>query len=254
MMGARIPEAASKKRGRPKKAGGESGGNGISEADSKNAKWDWREQIAGMADDKLADIATRGNPEPAAAARAILEEREAASKKRRGRPKVMDKIFAKLAKDISPDVKTTRGLQNVHYRQRAFICLGLGDDARFKWLCDSEAMMKDGPNAWKPGILAELGRFNDDEELRAYAEAICEQKPKTKDAIVRLRRARLGNGARPNCTALTQQIARLVDAYRVAHPDATKRQILQAIENVYDAAEETLPDDVDASRILEGNK
>jgi hypothetical protein len=56
--------------------------------------------------------------------------------------------------------------------------------------------MKAGaPNAWRPSILSELGRFRNDETLRSFALALCEMRPrpKTKEAVSMLRRVRLGS-------------------------------------------------------------
>jgi hypothetical protein len=53
--------------------------------------------------------------------------------------------------------------------------------------------MKAGaPNAWRPSILSELGRFRNDETLRSFALALCEMRPrpKTKEAVSMLRHAR----------------------------------------------------------------
>jgi hypothetical protein len=80
-------------------------------------------------------------------------------------------------------------LQDYDRRVRA---LGLlCDDLAFRWLCDGKAMTAGGAK-WKPAILTELGRIDDEDDLREVARQLCELKPKTKDAIAAVRRWRLG--------------------------------------------------------------
>jgi len=173
---------------------------------------------------------------------------ETASEKKRGRPKVLDAVHEQIAKSCNHDVRTTRGLQNIHYRLRAQNCLI--DDERFKWLCDRDAMAKGAPNAWKPGILSELGRLDDDETIKAYAARICELKPKTKDAITMLRRARTGKAPDASVLDLTARLCRVVDDYVAAHLDVTARQLLVALANTRDAVEETFGKSEEAGEVI----
>jgi hypothetical protein len=158
---------------------------------------------------------------------------EAASKKR-GRPKAWSEAAMAVSRFCVPDVKTTRHLQNVAYRQLA---MGyLANDPAFAWLCDSERMTA-GDAAWRPGILAELGRFLEEETIKAYAARICELKPKTKDAIAMLRRARTGKASAPDTLDLTNKIIGLINQYAADRPGMTKDQILDAIATARDAVE-----------------
>lgn len=161
---------------------------------------------------------------------------EAASKKKRGRPKAWGEVVMAISQSCVPNVRTRRHLQNVSYREFAIGCLV--DDPQFAWLCDGRKMQSGEPGAWQPGILAELGRFLDKETIKAYATRICELQPKTKDAIVMLRRARTGKSPEASCLALTAAIERTINRYIAAHPDTTWRQVLTALENVRDEIEE----------------
>lgn len=160
---------------------------------------------------------------------------ESASKnrRRRGRPRVWSEDATALARFVSPNVKTGRALQNTSYRQLALRCLV--QDPAFSWLCNGAKMEAGAPNAWKPGILSELGRFLDEETIRAFAARICELKPSTKEAIAMLRRARRQKGAPVSILKLTQQICRVIDTYVADHPGITQAQILMAIQNARDA-------------------
>jgi hypothetical protein len=120
---------------------------------------------------------------------------EAASEKRkRGTPRIMPEAYRAFLAEWYPDVRTERGRQDIAYRFRAMDLLS--PDPRFSWLADSEAMKAGAPNAWKPSILSELGRFRNDETLRSFALALCEIRPRptSKAAVSMLRRARLARG------------------------------------------------------------
>lgn len=114
----------------------------------------------------------------------------APEKRKRGRPRIMPASYSTFLAEWYPDIRTERGRQDIAYRLRALDVLA--DDERFSWLADSEAMEAGSPNAWKPSILSELGRFGNDETLRSFALALCEirPRPKTKEAVSMLRRAR----------------------------------------------------------------
>jgi hypothetical protein len=166
---------------------------------------------------------------------------EAASEKRkRGRPPIWGKQVERRFEGLFPDVKTRRGTQNVIYRQIAVDVLT--KDPRFAWLCDKEKMMKGDPHAWKPSILAELGRISDSEELKAVALRICELKPETvKAAVAMIRRARTGKGWEGDALDLANEIIRLVNNYHQRHPNTswkdTEAALRTALEQVKEAGE-----------------
>ena len=116
---------------------------------------------------------------------------EAASEKRkRGRPPIMGEDIARhIDLTAGGNVQTHRHKLNIYYQIRALSLLG--EDSHFSWLVDLPKAKAGAKNAWKPGILSELGRIWDDEGLKIVALRICELKPKTKDAITMIRRVRL---------------------------------------------------------------
>src|SRR5207302_954222 len=111
----------------------------------------------------------------------------------------------------------------VCYSQRALEILHRSCDKRFVWLCDEEATMA-GRVKLNFGILAALGRIEDEEELRAMALQICELKPKTREAIVMIRRFRNGSSP-PSVWQVTEELCRVLDGYNLRHPAVTKEQI-----------------------------
>ena len=139
---------------------------------------------------------------------------EAASEKprRRGRAPRFSPGIMDTARWVAGDSKTGRHLVNVAYMQRALALLEGTPD--LQWLFDPAAMMADKHEpckpAFRPGILAELGRIDDPEDMRALALQLCELKPKTHDAVAMLRQWRTGKvpkaqvSVKLDCRALEQ--------------------------------------------------
>jgi len=89
-----------------------------------------------------------------------------------------------------------RTVQNAYYEIRAVVVLGLLDDdadvTPYLWLYNNSCKKGESERRYyRRSILAELGRFKDDEVLRIYAKLICKWKPKAKHAIALLRSWRI---------------------------------------------------------------
>lgn len=154
------------------------------------------------------------------------------NKRRRGRPEVIDKWEYDVQFAVGPpEAHTKRGLQNLVYRTRALSCLV--DNPEYVWLCDGKKMQAGAPNAWKPTILAELGRFGDEDLIKAYAVQICELKLKTAEAVKLLRKARLGRSAKHTHRGLVRALAKTIDDYKIGRGEAAKADILRALNDVY---------------------
>ena len=123
----------------------------------------------------------------------ILEA--ASEKKRRGRPTVLPSWWDVR---MNLNAKTTRGQHNRYYKHRALEVLGLLDGLKkgrrvpkqFAWLVNWEALKRNTRGALKSGVLAEIGRFAEDNEEVAIeaAKRICRMAPatvKAAEAIVR---------------------------------------------------------------------
>ena len=90
-----------------------------------------------------------------------------------------------------------RQLQNIAYRQVATAALlNSPDPNAFKWMVDFEEMRKHGATqrgrgaCWRPGILSELGRLQNPDQIREIAQQLCEMMPKpntTREAVAILR-------------------------------------------------------------------
>ena len=169
---------------------------------------------------------------------------EAASKnrRRRGRPRVLAPEYLQALQHLFPDIQSRRHLQDVACRQRALALLT--DDPACRWLCDPEAMQRGQPSgplqkSWRPGILAELGRIPDDEDLKALAGEICKVKPRTKDAVLLIRRWRKGKESPGDATSLAASVVRCIDDYLKRHPGTTWPTVRAALLAAEEAVEQS---------------
>ena len=151
---------------------------------------------------------------------------ETVSKNPRGRPRLLDATHLALA-EFATDAKTLRHKQNVHYRACAFAVLM--HDERFLWLCDPKAMQESRPHSFRPTILAELGRISNEDDLKAIALRICEVKPKTKEAVVMIRRWRLNRSGKGDALKLANEVIATINDYLARYPETTDEQVLTAL-------------------------
>src|SRR6266536_4044997 len=106
----------------------------------------------------------------------------------------------------------TRRPHDVAAQQRALAVLCDDPEGRYRWLCDPVTQVI------RVGILAELGRIEDDAALRALAARICELKPRTREAVAMIRRRRRDATTPVGESALTREILAAIDAYLARHP------------------------------------
>jgi hypothetical protein len=152
-------------------------------------------------------------------------------KKKRGRPWVYDhhRIRDHLRARF-PEVQSTRHHDNLVWRQRAIAFLK--DDLEFQWLCDFKAIAAGaGRRFWKPGILVELWRIQDIEDMKRVARIIVAKKPKTKEAVAMIRQWRLGEKSEGDALTLMSALAKCLDSYVSTHL-VTEQQIVVAVENL----------------------
>jgi hypothetical protein len=155
---------------------------------------------------------------------------EAASEKRRGRPRTYDKNGMAALKTIWNDVQTDRHLQNKRWELKGQKVLWPDDHARFDvneftWIVDwNRFRATNKVNSGKWGIVSEIGRLADaqgDDAARDAARAVCEFKLATKAAVAVLRRVRLGRAAPARRLSLLERLARVLNQYRAEHPDTS---------------------------------
>lgn len=150
-------------------------------------------------------------------------------RRKRGRPKVHPEVVMSYLGALHPEVRTERHRSNIAYRFRAIRVLK--DDPAFTWLCDYAAMARGDDGAWKPGILAELGRVEDEQDMRSLARQLCELRPRAKNAVLMIRRWRTGRAPRGDPINLTSVILKAIDDYRLRHEGVSDQLVLASLEN-----------------------
>lgn len=154
-------------------------------------------------------------------------------KMKRGRPRL--KLFTPEEEAVHQavgtfnGVRTTRTRQNWMYRQRAMYVLRVHEDERFKWLADNAKVTADAPNAIKHSILAELGRIEDADVVKAVALQICEMKPTTREAVQIVRNFRTGKKSAGSVRQLESEIHRLIENYLTRHPAMSFSRVCDAL-------------------------
>ena len=156
------------------------------------------------------------------------------SKNKQGRPPAFsDEIYKEQEALFGNEVKTRRGIQNCAYRQRAIAFLG--DD--FPLIVDKERCMAGEGKGWRPGILTELGRIDDPEDMRFAATEICKREYTTKQAIVEIRRWRLGQSGDGDTLNLTNAIIKTINQYWKRFPKTTVSMVIDALFTATDQVE-----------------
>jgi hypothetical protein len=164
---------------------------------------------------------------------------EDSSKKRgRGRPRVIDEVSRALYEGLGvfSNISTGRGRQDVYYRQRACLALHITDPVAsepFRWLADIDLMRGGEGKGWRPSILTELGRIDDEDQLRAVALEVCERKPGTREAIALIRRWRLGREGKGGAADLEDELVGRVNDYLRRYPGTDWAVVLDALSKVY---------------------
>jgi hypothetical protein len=165
---------------------------------------------------------------------------ENSSKKRgRGRPRL---VWTEIEDSIkrSEGVLSRRAAQNAGYKATALTTLfpnGESSGAEFTWLYDNERARRREPRHVRGTILAELGRIDDDDDLRAVARRVCELKPKTRAAVAMIRRWRVGPPT-PRPGRLAAELLSTINDYLARYPTASYGQALTDLNAVRTVLEE----------------
>jgi hypothetical protein len=132
-----------------------------------------------------------------------------------GRPKVFDdgdltSAIEAMADGVLSGSKSSRQTQNRLYALRALERLDLLEDDKLKQaLADRPALrwlVNEEGARW--GILVELGRIRDSEKFDGAVAWVVEHRPKTKEAVPRIRRFRTGKSRAPNSCLATADVLR----------------------------------------------
>jgi hypothetical protein len=162
-------------------------------------------------------------------------------KPRRGRPPVLTPYVEEGCRRAAGMYQhsTRRANLNEYYKYKAIGALWShnpeGHDAgkiAFAWLGDP-----DTDKGVKSTILAELGRLVDEDLIRRTARILCDEKPRTREAVLRLRRMRIAPKS-GSVSGLRDELIAHLDDYWVRHPEFTKEQFLDAIAELRWAVED----------------
>ena len=136
-----------------------------------------------------------------------------------------------MANGVLSGAKSCRQAQNRLYALRALERLGLlgnyeleralAERSALRWLVD-----EDGAR-W--GILAELGRIRDLDKFDAAVAWVLGHRPKTEEAVARIRPFRTGKSGSPNARELAKAIVCAVNGYGTRYPELTRELELKAL-------------------------
>jgi hypothetical protein len=162
---------------------------------------------------------------------AISENVSENQRTRRGRPRRFPPLLEETMKSIGAIRGSRRSQLNGLWCLEAVGIMMKNPEPSFKWLFDEQA----NPEIYKRVILSELGRIEDEETMLAVMREVCRDKPTTRDAVLMIRRYRLGRSPEPNCLDLTRVILDAIKSYAATHPSISDQFVLAALENASDA-------------------
>jgi hypothetical protein len=164
-----------------------------------------------------------------------------AAGKPRGRPRAFSPEEETAFRNMFPEIRTRRGLQNRMYACRAISVLKqvAGDEVfnRFGWLL--------GPSfdaaKMRFTLLTELGRLDQPADIATLVSTLCKTKdpPHIAVALIRQRVRKKGN-ARPTVEHATYYLASAVDTWLQRYPDADFGVMVEALNELYSIIQERL--------------
>jgi hypothetical protein len=166
-------------------------------------------------------------------------------KPRRGRPPLLPPLYLEVLQKTEPQLTTRRSLLNRHYAAQAYSLLEKADPAheRYSWLLGTNAPM--GTSSRRGGvrwaILTELGRQLALERAAGvpptltlkWADELCAERPRSREAAAMVRWMRTGLEARPPRPGqLVAELRRAVRDFRGRYPETTGQEVVDALEAV----------------------
>ena len=154
--------------------------------------------------------------------------------RRRGRPRIDDGyrdpgILDSIRAD-SPGLRSHRAILNTAVMFKAGSAIGTGGEAEFNWLWNAKEQK------YRKTILAELGRLDDRESIRAVARHLCEVKPSTAKAVALIRRAR-GVSQSAGVESLVNRIVATITGFLELYPATQTVDVKAALQEIADRVE-----------------
>jgi hypothetical protein len=151
----------------------------------------------------------------------------------------------KLLREIHQEPRSPRHLQNTAYQARAQSIIEplVPQHPELRWLYDHEAIWQGKRHSYQQTIMQELGRIPVDGLLVALAIRLCELRPKSREAVKMLRRARLDHGAKGSIEDLTEVLRRTINDYLRWRPDLTLTDAQAALGQLWQRLDDQLTND-----------
>ncbi len=131
---------------------------------------------------------------------------------------------------------TKRTRQNKFYQLRAMRTLGLEVDentpARYYWIWDKPNVPRDGDHRVKWTVLAELGRVEGDNNMRALAAYVCKERLTTRAAVLAIRRLRAGEPPPADALELANAMIATINDYGSRRSGLSADDIRDALRTV----------------------
>lgn len=162
---------------------------------------------------------------------------ETVSKNKRGRPGAIPAELEGTVSWLAGPGASERTKQNAYYKVRAIHVLGKDNDPALKWLFDPVKINAGDETAWKPGVLTELGRIEEEADLLAMAKEVAREKPKIKEAVSKIREFRLGGKPQATDEGLANAIITAMRGYNSRHDGMDGHLVSAALELVSMACE-----------------
>jgi hypothetical protein len=138
----------------------------------------------------------------------------------RGRPRKAESYWWDLVTTMEGRHTSHRHRANYLYGIRATTVLG--DDPRFAWLRRER----------RSTLMDELGRIDDDADLRTMALYLCEHQPSTRQGVALLRTCRLGALPPGTSAGLTEALATAIETYLAMHTEMPRAVVHEALEEL----------------------
>jgi hypothetical protein len=151
-------------------------------------------------------------------------EKTVRPQKRRGRPASYSPSL--LHEVMNQKECSRRGAQS--YLQACSALFLLNREPQYAWLIGPQ-----GKGPWRWSLLGELGRIDDEDEMRKAAAAMCRLKPSAREGVALLRSVRLQKEKPPpSVEGLTGRLTDCLNDYLHTHAECSWEDVLVALGNV----------------------
>jgi hypothetical protein len=145
----------------------------------------------------------------------------------RGRPRLLHPELRAIYRQGHPERASERALQNTEYQMRAHGLL-YDQHPELGWLFTP---------TYRTTILQALGRVEDPDSMVWMAQHLCRDRPKTREALVRIRLVRRGGLPPATSEGLTTALLTTLTTYAREHEGLHPTHVVQALTALDDWAD-----------------